>query len=143
MSILQLMADLEEYAAAIKGILGKTTFTKRTADATTVSGTAWTTLLSVNALTKNEDIWGYILTTAGTWAGLCKMRITVDDTKIYPFGDEDVQDTDFVSGIVKTFPAPIVIPVGKGYRVEFRSSSAADGAGETCALTELDVIQRG
>ncbi len=123
---------------------GLTTCAQRTASATDVNGTTWKTLLAVSALAKTEEIGAYTLTIAGTWAGSCKMRIIVDSTKIYPCGDEDVQDTDFISGISKTIsPGPIVVPRGKAYTVQFRSSSAADGSGETCALTELEVVQRG
>ncbi len=121
---------------------GLTTYGQRTAEATTVNGTTWKTLLSVAALTKTEEIWAYTLTVAGGWSGLCKMRIIVDGTKIYPFADEDVENTDFFSGVSKAFPAPVIIPSLSAYIVQFRSSDARDVAGQTCALTELAVISR-
>lgn len=135
---------LQVYDPKVAELVGLTTYDQRTAVATDAEGTDWVDLLDTGALTKPEEIWGYILTVAGGWAGLCQMRIVDGDgNKIYPFADYEEENTDFVSGIVHMFPAPIVVPKDTGYVVQFRSTNPADAAGKTCALTELDVIVRG
>ncbi len=122
-----------------------TTYTTRTAGTITVAGTAWTTLLAVaaTAMSKAEEIWAYTVTKAGAWAGNAKLRILAGTAKVYPFGAEDVEGTDFVDTVAKVLPRSVDIPAASAYTIQFRSSEAADGAGETLALTELDVIQRG
>ena len=136
--------QLLDKITAVLGPLGLTTYGQETAGATDSNGTTWVDLLDKTTLTKDTEIWGYILTIAGGWAGLCQMRIVDGDgDKIYPFGDYEEENTDFVSGVAHMFPAPVVIPSDHGYKVQFRSSNAGDGAGKTCALTELDIIERG
>ncbi len=128
----------------IPGFGGLSTYTQRTVIATDVNGVTWKDLLDLSVLTKQEEIWGLLLTVAGGWAGLAKIRI-VDAAinKIFPFGVEYVQGTDFISGVLLMFPSPIIVPISSGYKLQFRSTNGADGAGQTLALTELDVIQRG
>jgi len=130
---------------SLQATLGLTTYTAHSVGATDVNGTTWEDLLDMSALTKPEEIWSITLTVAGGWAGLCKYRIVRADTsaKIFPFGAECIENTDFVSGVPVNFPAPIVVPVAVGYKIQFRSTNAGDGAGKTCALTELAVIERG
>jgi len=124
--------------------MGLTTFTARTAVATNVNGVTWGDLLDMSILAKLEEIWSITLTMAGGWAGLCQLRI-VDGTgtKIFPFTAYAEQNTDFFSGVQWSFPAPVVAVISSGYRIQFRSSNGADGAGQTCALTELAVVIRG
>lgn len=138
------ISSVEVDVAYIHAKLGITTYTARSAGATDVDGTTWKNLLNV-VLTHPEEIWGITLTVAGGWAGLCKYRIVRADTlaKIFPFGTECIQNTDFVSGIPVNYPAPVVVPATIGYIVQFRSTNGGDGAGQTCALTELAVIERG
>jgi len=135
---------LQVYDPKVFELLGVTAYGQRTALATNADGTDWVDLLDMTALTKPEEIWGITLTIAGGWTGLCQMRIieAAGGTKIFPFADYAEQDTDFISAVEWMFPAPIVVPVASGYKVQFRSSGA-DGAGKTCALTELAVIKRG
>lgn len=135
---------LQVYDPKVAELLGVTTYGQRTAVAADADGATWVDLLDMTTLTKPEEIWGITLTIAGGWAGLCQMRIieVAGGTKIFPFAAYAEQDTDFISGVEWMFPAPIVVPVASGYKVQFRSSGA-DGAGKTCALTELAVIGRG
>lgn len=136
--------DSEGVVQVYDPILGLTTFEQETAPATDVNGVTWKDLLDKSVLTKPEEIWQITLTIAGGWAGNCQIRF-VDgaDNKIFPFGAQAVQGTDFFSGVPWAFPAPITVPVSSGYKLQFRSSNAGDGAGQTCQLNELAVIQRG
>jgi hypothetical protein len=121
-----------------------TTYTQKTAVATAVNGVTWKDLYDGSVITKPTQIWGITLTVAGGWAGLCKYRITDGaGNKIFPFGAECVEGTDFVSGVPVNYPASINIPVASGFKVQFRSSNAGDGAGKTCELTELPVVELG
>jgi hypothetical protein len=137
-------ANLPADVDLIKAAIGKTVFGTETEGATDVNGTTWKDLLDKSTLTAHTEIWALKLTTAGTWAGNCKIRITDGAAnKLFPFGDEAVENTDFISGVEWAFPAPVVVPLATGYKIQFRSSDAGDGAGETCALTELQKIERG
>lgn len=120
-----------------------TTYNIVTAGAQDANGVNWVTLYDSGVLTNEERVWGIILTIAGAWAGLCQFRITVGGTKIFPFAAQAEENTDFVSGIEWAFPAPVVIPAGGTYIIQFRSTNGADGAGKTCTLTELPVIDIG
>lgn len=132
------------YMTFISDSHGLTTYGTRTAVATNANGVTWVDLVSTGVLANAENIWGVTLTIAGGWAGLCQFRIvTSTGTKIFPFAAQAEENTDFVSAVPWMFFDKIVIPVGSGYKVQFRSSNAGDGEGKTCALTELDVIARG
>lgn len=121
-----------------------TTYGQETAPATNANGVNWVDLLDRSVLAKETEIWGIMLTIAGGWAGLCEMRIvTGGGTKTFPFAAQAVENTDFVSGIYWAWPAPIRVPIANGYKVQFRSTAAGDGAGKTCALTELAKIEIG
>ena len=122
-----------------------TTYDQETASAVTVNGTTWADLLDKSTITKFTEIWGIKVTKGGTWAGSAKLRITngAGTTKIYPFASEAVEGTDFVDTIVWMFPAPVCVTIKDGYKIQFRSSSASDGSGETLTLDELDIIERG
>ena len=121
-----------------------TTFSQETAGATDSNGTTWVDLLDKSTITSITKICGFKLTVAGSWAGKAKMRITDGDgNKIFPFGDELIQDTDWASGAQETFTVPIDVLVATGYKIQIRSTEAADGAGETVALTNLDIIELG
>lgn len=136
---------LQVYDPKVAELLGVTAYGQRTAPAANANGTTWVDLLDMTTLTKPEEIWGITLTIAGGWAGLCQVRIieVAGGTKIFPFADYAEENTDFISGVEWAFPAPVVVPIASGYKVQFRSSNGADGAGKTCALTELAVIGRG
>lgn len=136
---------LQVYDPKVFELLGVTAYDQRTALATSANGTTWVDLLDMTTLTKPEEIWGITLAIAGGWAGLCQIRIieAAGGTKIFPFADYAEENTDFGSGVGWVFPAPIVVPKASGYKVQFRSSNGGDGAGKTCALTELAVIKRG
>ncbi len=129
---------------AVAAALGLTTLAQETAPATAVNGVTWKDLLDKSVITKPTEIWQVTLTIAGGWAGLCQIRfVDAAANKIFPFAAQAVEGTDFFSGVPWAFPAPIVVPVASGYKLQFRSSNAADGAGKTCQLNELAVIQRG
>ena len=123
--------------------LDLTSFKQETAGATAVDGTTWKDLLDKSTITKPTKICGFTVTVAGSWAGNAKIRITEGaGNKIFPFQDEYVQGTDFTSGTQYTLNFPIVVPVADGYKFQFRSS-AADGAGDTLQLNNLDIIETG
>lgn len=131
-------------AAAALAAIQLTTFSQETVIATDVNGVTWKSLLDKSTLTKPVKICGFTVTKAGTWAGSVKLRITNGaETKIYPFTTELVEVTDFTSGVATQLAFPIEVNVASGYKVQFRSSDAGDGAGETLALTSLDVITIG
>jgi hypothetical protein len=120
-----------------------TVYGQRTAVATAVNGVTWKDLLDMSVLTTLEELWSITLTIAGVWAGLCQYRITDGaGNKIFPFAAQCVEGVDFVSGVSINYPAAIVVPATVGYKVQFRSSNAGDGAGKTCELTELAVIAK-
>jgi len=121
-----------------------TTFSQEAVAAMDVNGVTWKDLLDKSTITKPTKICGFKLTTAGTWAGVAKIRITDGaGTKIFPFGDELVQDADWTSGTQETLNFPIWVPIADGYKVQFRSSEAADGENETLQLNNLDIIEVG
>ncbi len=141
--VLSFINNLGGVSGLLSGMGEKTTvYSVETAPAVVVNGVTWKDLLDRSLLSYYTEIWSITLTLAGAWAGLCQLRI-IDKlgNKIFPFGIQAVQNTDFVSGIQWLFPAPVRVTIDKGYRIQFRSSNVADGAGETCALTELGIIQ--
>lgn len=130
---------------AILEFMELTTFTQETVAATVVDGTTWKDLLDKSTITKPTRICGFKLTTAGTWAGVAHMRIVTGDglTVLWPFDGESVQDTDWTSAAQETLNFPVDVPIVDGYKVQFKSSDSGDGAGETLALTNLDIIETG
>lgn len=127
----------------IGSTLGLTTFGIETVAATAVNGVTWKDLLDKSVITGPTEIWGFQVTEGGVWAGTSKLRITTGaGTKIWPFAAEAVEGTDYVDAVDVEFPAPVCVPVASGYKIQFRSSNAGDGAGETLALTALYVVTR-
>lgn len=119
-------------------------FKQEAVGATDVDGTTWKDLLDKSVLTKPVKICGFLVTVAGAWAGKAQVRITNGaGDKIFPFQDQYEQDTDFISATQATLNFPVVIPTQAGYKFQFRSSNAGDGAGETLALNNLDVQEIG
>ena len=128
----------------LAGVLDITSFAQESAPATDVNGTTWKDLLDRSSITKPTKIVGFKVTKGGTWAGNAKLRV-VDGagSKIFPHQDEYVEDTDFFDATLAVLNVPVVIPVADGYKLQFRSSDAGDGAGETLTLNQLDVIEAG
>lgn len=138
-ALADLQADIDIIQAAAAGL---TTFSQETAAATAVDGVTWKDLLDKSTITGPTEIWGFKVTKGGTWAGSSKVRIvTGAGTKIWPFGDEAVDGTDFVDAADVDFPAPVCVPQATGYKLQFRSSDAGDGAGETLAATVYAVTR--
>ena len=141
------ISSVEVQVADIKtavDVLGLTTFKQESVAATDVNGTTWKDLLDRSTITKPVKICGFMVTVAGAWAGKAQVRI-VDGAgnKIFPFQDQYEQDTDFTSGTQAILNFPVVVPVASGYKFQFRSTNAGDGAGETLQLNNLDVIEVG
>ena len=143
-------AEVAALAADIGTLLTKTNlldltaFNQETVAATNVNGTTWKDLLDKSTITKPTKIYGFKVTVAGTWAGKARIRITDGaGNKIFPFQDYYEQDTDFTSGTQVVFNFEVVVPVADGYKFQFCSSNAADGAGDTLALNNLDVQEIG
>ncbi len=128
-------------------VSGESTYlaTQETAAATDVDGTTWKDLLDKSTITSPTKIVGFLVTKGGTWAGNAKIRITKGDgaTKIFPFQDELVEGTDFSDATLAVLNEPLNVAIVDGYKVQFRSTAAGDGAGETLALTQLDVLKVG
>lgn len=141
------VANIKAVVDTIKtlaNVLDLTTFKQETVAATDVDGTTWKDLLDKSTITKPTKICGFKVTVAGTWAGKAQVRITDGaGTKIFPFQDQYEQDTEFTSGTQVAFNFPVVVPVADGYKFQFRSTNAGDGAGETLQLNNLDVIKVG
>jgi len=128
----------------LTSFMGLTTFTQKTAAATDVNGVTWKTLYDGSAITKFTKIAGFNITKGAGWAGNLKIRIvTAGLVKIFPFQAEYVEGTDFNSGFQYTLNFPVEVPVASGYILQFRSDNAADGAGETATLNNLDIIEVG
>lgn len=123
--------------------MGLTTFSQLTAPATNVNGVTWEDLYDGSAITNTTEICGIMLTVAGVWAGLAKFRITNGvGTKIFPFQAEYVQGTDWTSATQLVFNFKVKVRPTNGFKVQFRSTNAGDGAGETVAMNNLDIITR-
>lgn len=122
-----------------------TTFDQETVAATDVNGETWKDLLDKSTLTKLTQIWGLKVTKGGAWAGNAKLRIVDGSgtTKLWPFGAEAVEGTDFTDATQKDLSIPVEVPIASGYKLQFRSSDAGDGAGETLALDNLDIVEIG
>lgn len=120
------------------------TFGQETAGTTNASGVNWVDLLNKSVLAADTKVCGFKVTIAGAWAGLCQIRIvTGAGTKLFPFAAQLVQGTDFASGVQNTFAFPLIIRTFEGYKFQFCSTNAGDGAGETCQLDNLDIITLG
>ena len=125
-------------------MLGLTTFDQETAVATNANGLTWVDLLDMSVIVKPTKICGFMVTVAGGWAGNAQVRIvTGAGVKIFPFQTQYVQGTDFQSAIPVVFNFPVEVPIADGYKFQFRSSAAGDGAGKTLQLNNLDVIEVG
>ena len=122
---------------------GLSVFGTEQVSATVVNGQTWKDLLDKSSLVYQTDVLGFTVTRGGSWAGLVKIRI-VDGagSKIFPGSAELVEGTDFFDATEMRFIGPVTVPVVNGYKLQFRSSSVADGAGETLALTELVKSER-
>jgi len=118
-----------------------TRFFQEAVAATDVNGTTWEDLLDRSTIDRPVRICGFRVTVAGGWAGNAQIRIVdgASTTKIFPFQDEYVEGTDFASGTQVAFNFPVEVSALKGYKFQFRSSNAADGAGKTLQLNNLDV----
>ena len=136
--------DVATRLAALLAAVGLTTFTQKTAVATAVNGTTWKTLYDGSTITKLTKIYGWTMTQAGAWAGTPIIRITdAAGNVIFPFQGQYVIGTDFASGVQLILNTPVVIPIANGYKVQFKSSNGADGAGQTVAINNLDVVEVG
>lgn len=123
--------------------VGIVNFKQETVAATDVNGTTWKDLLDKSTITKLTKICGFKVTVGGTWAGKAQIRITDRaGNKIFPFQDQYEQDTNFTSGTLEVVNFLVVVPVTDGYKLQFRSTDAADGAGKTLQLNNLDVIEQ-
>lgn len=119
-------------------------FIQEAVAATDVDGVTWKDLLDNSVLTKPVKICGFKATVAGAWAGKAQVRITDGaGDKIFPFQAQYEQDTDFVSGTQLVLNFPVVVATQSGYKFQFRSTAAGDGAGETLELDNLDVMELG
>jgi hypothetical protein len=138
-ALADLQTDIDIIQAAAAGL---TTFSQETALATAVNGTTWKDLLDKSTITGHTEIVAFKVTKGGTWAGTPKLRITdgAGTTKLWPFGAEFVEGTDYTDAILQRLDYIPQVPVVSGYKLQFRSSDAGDGAGDTLTLNELDVI---
>jgi len=141
--------NLVDLAGKIRKLLltvqdaGMTTFSQLTAIATDVNGVTWKDLYDGSAITNTTEICGIMVTVAGGWAGNAKFRITNGaGTKLFPFQAEYVEGTDFVSAVQLVFQFQVKVRPTDGFKIQFRSSNAADGAGKTMVLNNLDIITR-
>jgi hypothetical protein len=118
-----------------------TRFFQEVVAATDVNGTTWKDLLDRSVITKPVRICGFMVTKGGVWAGFVQVRIVdgAGTTKIFPFKTEYEEPGDFALATQATLNFPVEVSVSKGYKFQFRSTNAGDGAGETLALDNLDV----
>jgi hypothetical protein len=113
---------------------------QETATATTANGTTWVDLLDKSSITSNVKLLAIKVTKGGVWVGDLQLRITNGSgTKIWPPEDYSTEGSDFTSGNLAVFTFELEISSTTGYKVQFRSSSAADVAGKTVVLDNLDV----
>jgi len=117
-----------------RSLLRKKTAAQASQAATDANGIDWVDLKTIAPTISDIELYRLKLTTAGSWAGTAKYRIIVGTTKVYPFP----ADKDISTGVLESFIFPINIQINETAKIQFRSDNAADGAGETVALTELD-----
>lgn len=121
-----------------------TNFKQYSAPATDVNGTTWKDLLDKSSISKVTKIWGFKVTVGGSWSGSACVRITDGvGNKIFPYQDEYVEGVDFPAGKQVVFTAAVNVAVEDGFKMQFRSTSSGDGAGETLELNNLDVQEIG
>lgn len=121
-----------------------TSYKQYSAPATDVNGTTWKDLLDKASISKATKIWGFRVTVAGSWSGNVCLRITDGSgNKIFPYEDEYIEGEEFTNGEQIGFISPVEVEVSDGFKVQFRSTNAGDGAGETLELNNLDVIEVG
>ena len=122
-----------------------TRFFQEAVAATDVNGVTWKDLLDRSVITKPVRICGFMVTKGAGWAGFAQIRIVdgAGTTKLFPYQAEYVEPGDFASAALVVFNFPVEVSVSKGYRFQFRSDNILDGAGETLALTTLDVQELG
>jgi len=118
----------------LRSLLRKKTAAQTSQAATNANGTAWVDLKSIAPTTSDIELYRLKMTTAGSWAGTAKYRIIVGSTKVYPFPADKNIDT----GVIEDLIFPINVQINETAKIQFRSDNAADGAGETVALNQLD-----
>lgn len=118
----------------LRTLLRKRTAAQTTQAATDANGTAWVDLKTLAPSTTDIELYRINLTTAGAWAGTAMYRIIIGSSKVYSFPDDQAIN----SGTLETFIFPINVQINETAKIQFRSTNAADGAGETVALTQLD-----
>ena len=118
----------------LRSLLRKKTAAQTTQAATNANGTAWVDLKTIAPTTSDIELYQVKMTTAGSWAGTAKYRIIVGSTKVYPFP----ADKSITSGTLESFIFPINIQINETAKLQFRSDNAADGAGDTVTLNQLD-----
>ncbi len=118
-----------------RSVLRKNTYSYDTASAVTFNGTSWVDLKEVT-VTADTQLTAIKMTTSGTFAGTPKYRILRDGVKVFPYNTEN----DIESGVLREFDYPINIPINSTYKVQIRSTDAADTT-QTVALNELDKIE--
>ena len=118
----------------LRSLLRKKTAAQTTQAATNANGTAWVDLKTLTPTTSDIELYQVKMTTAGSWAGTAKYRIIVGSTKVYPFP----ADKSITSGTLESFIFPINIQINETAKLQFRSDNAADGAGDTVTLNQLD-----
>ena len=117
-----------------RALLRKKTGKQATQAATDANGTSWVDLKSISPTTSDLELHRIQMTVAGAWAGTAKYRIIVGSDKVYPFS----ADENISSGSLETFIFPINVQINETVKIQFRSTDAADGAGKTVALDQLD-----
>jgi hypothetical protein len=122
--------------------VGKNTTTaRRTSGSKTITGTTWLAAINSGVLAVTEEIGTMLCTRAGSWAGVAEIKITdLDGTLIYPDSTDDVcteagsDRVDFTDAVEFNLINSLKFSPGKGYIIYVRSTSAADGAGETVTI---------
>lgn len=144
--IWRMMSSAAPVAAELSDSLGTTTFYQiNPGVAVVVNGTTWKDLYDGTIFPTRLELCGILLTVAGVWLGAARFRIINNrtGTKIFPFQDEYTQGVEWVSGIQIAFAHEVVVHPDDRFKIQFRSTNAADGAGATLSMTTLDLIIRG
>jgi hypothetical protein len=116
------------------------TLTQYTAGATDADGTTWVDLYDGSTPKGLRILKAIKLTEGGTWAGTSSWRVIDDeDNVIYPYAGTLAVD----SGNEVDIDPDIVIPSTRGFKIQFVSDNAGDGAGETITLNYLNVVEIG
>ena len=81
------------------------------------------------------SIYQHSATIGGTWAGVPKWRMLINDKQVYPFTDTASSYLDTTGNKISLGSLSVKLRVGDELKMQFRSTNVADGAGDALYMT--------